>query len=462
MPSITAIPMGEAPGLMEVLDPANEAAGVYDHYPYRNVEAGQAGCAGVQMLAGAYDVPIQQVTSDSQLVPSVVKFTTDGAPVLIVYENGCCVDDSVRPGRNGGRGILNAFELERADRPAKTAGVPNPCDGGLDIPAACVSMQWEPGVGAASHRVYFGTDAVAVENAQPGSSQYKGELPLGAESFRPGELTDGTTYYWRIDEQGDEGTVKGRVWSFTTAGCEVLEDFERHFRFVGAGGSEGLVEYMCRCGDETYSQEVMMPDAECDPREGEPSPCQLHHKTVAKAMKVPYYGIGYAYSAAEMTFSASQDWTIGRPTAVAISFRGEQGQALPERMYIELEDEYGNSSQVDYSGSLTDIQSAAWLDWTTNLDDFAGVDLAAVKKLSIGIGHAGGEVVVGNVYVDDIKLCRGRCVAGQGPSQDLNEDCIVNFGDHAVKAQTWANTAAKRQDYKLLAEQWLEEILVWP
>jgi len=40
-----------------------------------------------------------------------VRFRTNGAAVHIVYESGCCVSDGIRPGRTGGRAILNAFEL---------------------------------------------------------------------------------------------------------------------------------------------------------------------------------------------------------------------------------------------------------------------------------------------------------------------------------------------------------------
>jgi len=65
----------------------------------------------VTMIQGAYNVPIQQVTQDSQLVPSLIRFHTDGSAVFIVYKSGCCVHDGIRPARTGGRAILNAFEL---------------------------------------------------------------------------------------------------------------------------------------------------------------------------------------------------------------------------------------------------------------------------------------------------------------------------------------------------------------
>ncbi|MHC4619605.1 MAG: dockerin type I domain-containing protein, partial [Planctomycetota bacterium] len=66
----------------------------------------------VTTTQAAYNVPIQQVTQDSQLVPSLIKFRTDSSAVFIVYVSGCCVPDGIRPDRVGGRAILNAFELK--------------------------------------------------------------------------------------------------------------------------------------------------------------------------------------------------------------------------------------------------------------------------------------------------------------------------------------------------------------
>ena len=72
---------------------------------------------GVEMIEGDYNVEVQQVTSDDDLVPSLVRFRTNGAAVHIVYESGCCTSDGIRPGRTGGRAIVNAFELKSLGPP---------------------------------------------------------------------------------------------------------------------------------------------------------------------------------------------------------------------------------------------------------------------------------------------------------------------------------------------------------
>ncbi|MHC4620730.1 MAG: Calx-beta domain-containing protein [Planctomycetota bacterium] len=118
MPSITALSLS---GLLERysdyewwprwLDPRSEFINCkpqawWDH------PVGSIVGDNVTMTEGAYNVPIQQVTQDSQLVPSLIKFRTDSSAVFIVYESGCCVPDGIRPDRVGGRAILNAFELK--------------------------------------------------------------------------------------------------------------------------------------------------------------------------------------------------------------------------------------------------------------------------------------------------------------------------------------------------------------
>lgn len=58
--------------------------------------------------------PPQHMYSDDELVPSLIKFATDGSPVLITYQADRTepyYPDCARPGCEGARGILNAFEL---------------------------------------------------------------------------------------------------------------------------------------------------------------------------------------------------------------------------------------------------------------------------------------------------------------------------------------------------------------
>jgi len=105
---------------------------------------------------------------------------------------------------------------------------PNPVNGAIDVKPS-VTLKWVAGAVAASHGVYFGTDADAVKNATTTSPEYKGPKALGEESYDPGKLAINTEYFWRIDEVNDASSDSpwaGNVWSFTTGDFFVIDDFE--------------------------------------------------------------------------------------------------------------------------------------------------------------------------------------------------------------------------------------------
>ncbi|MHC4214784.1 MAG: hypothetical protein ACYSWP_15590 [Planctomycetota bacterium] len=73
---------------------------------------GKIGPGNITTNWAANNVKCQQVKKDEDLVPSIMKFETDGSAVHVVYQSGCCIADGVRKSRyDGARAILNAFEL---------------------------------------------------------------------------------------------------------------------------------------------------------------------------------------------------------------------------------------------------------------------------------------------------------------------------------------------------------------
>jgi len=81
-------------------------------------------------------------------------------------------------------------------------------------------LEWTPGVTAAFHNVYLGT------NPRLGQSNLVAAY-LETPSYRPSqELTVGAKYYWRVDEvEADMTTVEtGNVWSFVVAQSEQVGD----------------------------------------------------------------------------------------------------------------------------------------------------------------------------------------------------------------------------------------------
>jgi len=95
------------------------------------------------------------------------------------------------------------------------AVIPKPAERATNLMPSQV-LGWMAGAKAASHRVYFGTDYNSVKNATTSSRQFKGLTDVN--SFNPGQLQFGQSYYWRIDEISGGKTWKGDVWSFTVIG----------------------------------------------------------------------------------------------------------------------------------------------------------------------------------------------------------------------------------------------------
>ena len=91
-----------------------------------------------------------------------------------------------------------------------TAWDPTPADGAQWIDPN-TDLSWSAGRGAGTHDVYFGDDFDAVNDATDAMSQAE-------TTYDPGLLEYEKTYYWRVDEVDESGTLqKGEVWSFTTA-----------------------------------------------------------------------------------------------------------------------------------------------------------------------------------------------------------------------------------------------------
>jgi len=75
-----------------------------------------------------------------------------------------------------------------------------------EVPFDNLVLEWTSEAGAESHDVYFGTS-----NPPPFIGNQVGN------SYDPGVVQSGTTYYWRIDEKNEYGTTTGNLWEFETA-----------------------------------------------------------------------------------------------------------------------------------------------------------------------------------------------------------------------------------------------------
>ncbi|MHC4645869.1 MAG: LamG domain-containing protein [Planctomycetota bacterium] len=112
MPSVTAGPLPKQ--LLSLDADGNPMPGGWSYKARLPEGTGK----GVESIQNAYNVAPQHVYKDSELVPSVIQFATDGSDVLVIYQadrSEPLYPDCARKGREGARGILNAFEIIALD-----------------------------------------------------------------------------------------------------------------------------------------------------------------------------------------------------------------------------------------------------------------------------------------------------------------------------------------------------------
>ncbi len=307
---------------------------------------------------------------------------------------------------------------------------PDPEDGGENVPIMGAVLTWATGLQASSHDVYFSSgfdDVNDADNSLPvGTSAYKGNQPIDANSYEPGLLDFGATYYWRIDEVSAEKTIRGDVWSFTVADYLLVEDFESYESstdleavWQGFGSAEG--------GYVNLSVEP---------------PGRAHGGQ--QSMEVEYWNLlGFTYADAARTFDDPQDWTAVGIKSLELSFAGITGNE-PDQLYLILEDDTGNSATVNHDDPNS-VLNTDWQQWAVDLGIFAdaGVDLTAVKKVFIGVGDRNGSADGGKgfLYVDDIRLYPPRCLSDYAPTGDMNGDCTVDFEDFDAMANDWLESS---------------------
>ena len=276
-------------------------------------------------------------------------------------------------------------------------GNPDPSNDAVDIKHTPI-LSWSPGVYAASHQVYFGTDKEAVRNADTGSPEYKGAGDLGAQSYEPAKLLWDTTYYWRIDEVNNvnpDSPWTGNVWSFTTANFLVVDDFESYNDLDPAEAESNRIFNVWIDGYDDPTNGSLV---------GYETPPFAEQTIVHSGnQSMPlYYDNSVGYSEATLTLTYPRDWTENGVNTLTIWFRGDSANAA-ETLYVAL-----NGNAIVTNDNPNAAQVDTWTEWTIDLQAFAdqGVNLANVNTIALGLGNkknpvAGGS---GTAYFDDIRL----------------------------------------------------------
>ena len=237
-------------------------------------------------------------------------------------------------------------------------------------------LNWRPGREATSHKVYLGTDEIAVADGATGAQT------VIEHSYTPGTLDLGATYFWKVDEVGDAGTYPGDIWSFSTAEYAVIDDFENYNDVEPGRVFDTWLDGWQNTANGSVVGHEISPFAE-----------RTIVKSGVQSMPLAYDNTGTAQtSEATRTFGAAQDWTASGVKSLSLFFYGDP--ANTGQLYVKI-----NNTKVLYNGSAADIQGKQWQPWNIDLSAVGG-NLGNVTKLTIGIEGTG----AGTLYIDDIRL----------------------------------------------------------
>jgi len=273
-------------------------------------------------------------------------------------------------------------------------GNPQPANGAEDVPMT-TTLSWKAADNAASHELYFGTDADVVKNAATASPEYIGPRALGSESYDPGGLAWDSSYAWRVDEVYPTGTVKGIVWSFTTADFLPVDDFESYNDAEPPDPDSNRIFDKWIDGYGTTTNGALV---------GNDLPPYAEQTIVHAGVQSMIYRYDNAGKTSEATLTLvwPRDWTEEGVAQRSLWLRGSRTNAA-DRIFVAL-----NGAAPVYHDDPAATQTPGWNRWIIDLTAF-GVDLTNVNSITVGIGTKNAPAPgggTGTMYFDDIRLYR--------------------------------------------------------
>lgn len=264
------------------------------------------------------------------------------------------------------------------------AAQPVPASAAANIDPRSLVLGWTAGREAVSHQIYLGTDKQAVTD---------GTAPVATSDqtgYAPAALLLGTTYYWKVvevNQAAKPASWASDVWSFTTAGVLVVDDFES---YTDEAGNEIFTTWVDGFDDPTKNGAIVGHDTAPFAERA-----VLHGGR--QSMPLAYNNAGgVGCSEAVRTFTAPQDWSQYGLTTLTLWFRGDPNNAAAP-LYVKI-----NATKVLFNGGTPSTGIGLWKQWNIDLASL-GISLKSVKTLTIGVGD-GKTSGSGTIYVDDILL----------------------------------------------------------
>ena len=185
----------------------------------------------------------------------------------------------------------------------------------------------------------------------------------------------------------------GPVWTFTTH--LPIDDFESYTDDEGGRIYQTWIDgYTDKSSGSTVGH-IDAPFAERQIVHGGMQSMPLDYNNV----NAPYFSEAYR------EFTPVADWTINGVNTLVLNVRGRVTNQ-PTRLYVVVEDASRNAGTAVYAEPAF-TSTAKWIEWRIPFSEFAaaGVNMARVKKLSIGLGDKSDPKPgsAGMIFIDDIR-----------------------------------------------------------
>jgi hypothetical protein len=277
------------------------------------------------------------------------------------------------------------------------ARTPSPADQAVDV-LPDVTATWRAGREADRHQVLVSQDPNAMS---AGASAVSNTSRVDMADLG---LLLGETYYWQVVEVNENMAPSqwaGDVWSFSTTGRVMVDDFEGYTNYspdrpfqtwldgIGYSADEYIpVQYNGNGSGAAVGHDIW--SASSPYFNGKIMEQTLTAEASSQSMPIYYSG----NSQADRVFAIPQDWSMAGIKTLVLYFNGARDND-PGTLYVTI-----NNKRVDYpkAGALT---SGVWTPWNIDLASL-GIALNSITNMSIGIDSTGSGVV----YVDQISLYR--------------------------------------------------------
>ncbi len=290
---------------------------------------------------------------------------------------------------------------------------PKPANGAKDVNTD-TKLSWTAGAFAKSHNVYFGTSSASVSGANLDSDPTVTFAKVDGTTFDPGALAFNTQYFWRVDAVNDvspDSPWKAGVWNFTTGNFLVVDDFESYTNDSPNRVFQTWVDGFGFSADEFFPKDNPGNGSDAGVGHDIWTPGTVYTNIVetatvhggSQAMPLYYDNKTKGYSEAIRTWAQPQNWKINGFDAFTIFVYGSSTN-VPDPLYVTVEDSAGKAVTVPLDSGAV-MTTASWTDLTVKLTDFADVNLASVKKMTIGVGSkATVSKAAGMLLIDDVRI----------------------------------------------------------